>query len=103
MGNSSLIQRSSDVLLTGRIKAAFVDTKDLSANTFKVVTERGTTYLMGRVTQAEGLRATDVTRSVSGVQKVVRIFDYLTDEEMRRVQPQPQAQPATAPSAEKAP
>jgi osmotically-inducible protein OsmY len=98
MGASALTQRSSDALLTGRIKAAFVDTKDLSANTFKVVTERGTAYLMGRVTQHEGMRATEVARSVSGVQKVVRIFEYLTDEELRQFLPR-----APAASAAKSP
>jgi osmotically-inducible protein OsmY len=84
-GNSSLTQRSSDAIITGRVKAAFVDAKDLSANTFKVVTERGTTYLMGRVTQAEATRATEIARSTSGVQKVVRIFEYLSDEDLRNL------------------
>jgi osmotically-inducible protein OsmY len=96
MGASSLTQRSSDTLLTGRVKAAFVDTKDLSANTFKVVTERGTTYLMGRVTQAEAARATEVARSTSGVQRVVRIFDFLSEDELHRLQP-----PAPQPNAKK--
>ncbi len=94
-GNSSLTQRSSDTIITGRIKAAFVDAKDLSANTFKVVTERGTTYLMGRVTQAEATRATEIARSVSGVQKVVRIFEYLSDDEVRNLLVPP-AKPDTA-------
>ena len=53
IGNSSLTQRSSDVLVTGRVRAMLVDAKDLFANSFRVVTERGTTYLMGRVTQRE--------------------------------------------------
>ncbi len=103
MGSSSLTQRSSDALITGRVKAAFVDTKDLSANVIKVVTERGTTYLMGRVTQAEATRATEVTRSTGGVQKVVRIFEYLTDEDVRQLQA-PTTKPASvAPPAKTAP
>ncbi|MFM2035436.1 MAG: hypothetical protein RL459_701, partial [Pseudomonadota bacterium] len=65
---SSLSQRSNDVLTTGKVKASFVDAQDLFANAFKVVTERGTTYLMGRVTQREATRATDIARSVGGVQ-----------------------------------
>ncbi len=100
MGTSSLTQRSSDVLISARIKASFVDTKDLSANTFKVVTERGTVYLMGRVTQTEGTRAAEVVRSIPGVQKVVRIFEYLSDEELRQYLPRP---PALAASAAKSP
>jgi osmotically-inducible protein OsmY len=91
MGTSSLTQRSSDVLISARIKASFVDTKDLSANSFKVVTERGTVYLMGRVTQTEGTRAAEVVRSIPGVQKVVRIFEYLSDEELRQYLPRPPA------------
>jgi hypothetical protein len=59
MGNSTLTQRSSDSLVTGKVKASMVDAKDLFANSFKVVTERGTTYLMGRVTQREADRATE--------------------------------------------
>ena len=89
LGNSSLSQRSSDTLVTARVKAGFVDAKDLFANAFKVVTERGTTYLMGRVTQREAARATEITRAVSGVQRVVRIFEIISEEEMQRMLPQP--------------
>lgn len=87
MGASSLTSRSSDILISTKVKAAFVDERELSANAFKVVTERGTVYLMGRVTRAEAERATQVTRGISGVLKVVRIFDYLSDEELRAMQP----------------
>jgi osmotically-inducible protein OsmY len=86
---SSLTQRSSDALITGKIKAAMVDAKDLYANAFKVVTERGTTYLMGRVTQREADRGTDIARSTSSVRKVVRVFEILTEEELQRMLPQP--------------
>jgi len=95
MGNSSLTQRSSDALTTGRVKAAMVDAKDLFANAFKVVTERGTTYLMGRVTQREATRATEITRSTSGVQRVVRVLEIISEEELQRTLPQ--QSPATAP------
>ncbi len=84
---STLGQRSNDALVTGRVKAAFVDAKDVQANAIKVVTERGAVYLMGRVTQAEAQRATEVARSQNGVQRVVRAFEYITDEELRRLQP----------------
>ena len=87
MGNSSLTQRSSDALVTGRVKASMVDAKDLFANAFKVVTERGTTYLMGRVTQREANRATDIARSTSGVQRVVRVFEIITEEELQGLMP----------------
>ena len=87
LGNTSLAQRSSDSLVTGKVKAAMVDAKDLFANAFKVVTERGTTYLMGRVSQREGDRATEIARGTSGVLKVVRIFETVGDEELKQLLP----------------
>ncbi len=87
--NSSLSQRSSDVLITGRIKASLVDAQDLFANAFKVVTERGTVYLMGRVTQREAGRATDIARGIDGVKKVVRVMEIISDEELQRMLPKP--------------
>ena len=88
LGNTSLTQRSSDSLITGKVKAAMIDAKDLYANAFKVVTERGTTYLMGRVTQREATRATDITRATGGVQKVVRVLEIISEEELQRMLPQ---------------
>ena len=88
-GNTSLTQRSSDALVTGKVKAAMVDAKDLYANAFKVVTERGTTYLMGRVSQREGDRATEIARGTSGVLKVVRIFETVSEDELKRLLPTP--------------
>jgi osmotically-inducible protein OsmY len=96
LGNSSITQRSSDSLVTGRVKASLVDAKDLYANSFKVVTERGIVYLMGRVTAREATRATEIARSTSGVQKVVRIFETITNEELERQLPQGPAPTASA-------
>ena len=81
-GISSLNSRSADALLTSKVKASLVDAKDILANVFKVVTERGTVYLMGRVTEREATRATEVAQRVPGVLKVVRVFDILTDAEL---------------------
>jgi osmotically-inducible protein OsmY len=86
-GPSSYTSRSSDALITTKVKASLVDMKTISATSFKVVTERGTVYLMGRVTQREGQVAADVARGVSGVQRVVKIFEYLTEDELRALQP----------------
>ena len=99
MGNSTLGQRSSDTLVTGKVRASLVDAKDLYANAFKVVTERGTTYLMGRVTQREADRATAIARTVGGVQKVVRIFELISEQELQQMLPQAPkpAQGASAP------
>ena len=82
MGSSSLTARSNDAILTSKVKASFLDAKDLHANSIKVVTERATVYLLGRVSEREAVRATELTRGVSGVQKVVRVFEILTDAEL---------------------
>lgn len=88
-GASSFTSRSSDTLITGKVKASFVDEKNLSANSIKVVTERGVVYLMGRVTQNEGNLAAEIARGVSGVAKVVKVFEYITDEEYRMLSTTP--------------
>jgi osmotically-inducible protein OsmY len=89
LGNSTLTQRTSDALVTGKVKASMLDAKDLFANSFKVVTERGTTYLMGRVTQREANRATDLARSTGGVQKVVRVLEIISEDELANMLPKP--------------
>ena len=87
--NTTLSQRTSDTLVTGKVKATMLDAKDLFANAFKVVTERGTVYLMGRVTQREANRATELTRGIEGVKKVVRVMEIISEEELQRIQPPP--------------
>ena len=84
---SSNSDRASDVLLVAKVKASMVDSEDVFANVFKVVAERGTVYLMGRVTQREAKRATDVVRGVSGVKRVVRVFEFITEDELKALQP----------------
>jgi osmotically-inducible protein OsmY len=83
LGTSTLAQRSNDTYITGKVKATLVDAKDVQANTVKVVTERGVVYLMGRVTSREATRISDLVRGVSGVQKVVRVFEILTEQEVQ--------------------
>jgi osmotically-inducible protein OsmY len=82
---SSLTQRSKDIVITSQAKAAFIDAKDLQVNSIKVVTERGVVYLMGRVTSREAKRATDIVRGIGGVTKVVRVFDEISEEELKRL------------------
>lgn len=93
LGNSTLTARSSDALVTSRVKAALVDDKDLYANAFKIVTERGTVYMMGRVSKGEADKATEVVRRQQGVQKVVRVLEIISEEELKRIQPAPTATP----------
>jgi len=85
MGVSSFTSRSNDSLITGKVKASFVDAKDLYANAIKVVTERGVVYLMGRVTEGEGHLAATVASGVAGVHKVVKVFEYISEEDYRRL------------------
>lgn len=93
---SSLSRRSNDVLISGRIKASILDSKDLFLNAFKVVTESGTVYLMGRVTQREADRATEIARAIPGVAKVVRVFEVVTEDELVRGLPAQSAAPRPA-------
>lgn len=97
-GNSTFGSRSTDAVIGGKVKATLVDTADLQANAFKVVVERAVVFLMGRVTQREADRATEVTRSVSGVQKVVQVFEILSEQELGALG-QATAGPAPAASA----
>lgn len=82
---TSFKSRSSDSLITGKVKASFIDTKDLYSNAIKVVTERGVVYLMGRVTQREGKMAGDIASGVGGVMKVVKVFEYIGDDELKQL------------------
>jgi osmotically-inducible protein OsmY len=90
---SSFGTRSNDTLLTSKVKASIVDTKDLQTNAFKVVTDRGVVYLMGRVTEREATRAAEVARGVGGVRKVVRVFEVVSEAELAETQPKPSAKP----------
>ncbi len=87
MGSSSLASRSNDAVLTSKVKASYIDAKDVFANAIKVTTERGTVYLMGRVTEREANRAADIARGVAGVQKVVKVFEVITEAELADLQP----------------
>jgi osmotically-inducible protein OsmY len=74
---SSFSSRANDSYLEGRVKGELVAYKDISANNFKVVSERGTVYLMGLVTPQEGNIAADATSKVMGVQQVVKVYQYI--------------------------
>ena len=95
----NLATRSNDALLTGKVKATFIDAKDLQLNAFKVITERGVVYLMGRVTEREANRASEVARGVSGVTKVVRVFELISEAELAQTQPKSVAPADSAASA----
>lgn len=95
MGPISLTSRSNDLLIEGKVKATLLDARDVMANAFKVVVERGEVYLMGMVTEREAARATELASTVGGVQKVVKVLHIISEDELAQKTPQsPSSQPA---------
>jgi osmotically-inducible protein OsmY len=92
-------ERSKDAYVTTKVKTSLVDAKDLFAQSIKVTTHRGIVYLMGRVTEREANRASEVARGVSGVVKVVRVFEVISESELATTQPKTLAKPDDAASA----
>ena len=82
---SKLADRAKDVALTAKVKAYLIEDRLLDSGAFIVTTERGNVYLQGRVTKLEAERAAAIIRNISGVRQVVKVFDYLSDEEFRRL------------------
>jgi osmotically-inducible protein OsmY len=100
-GISSFGARSNDSYITSKVKARFVDANKFAANHVKVVTEAGTVYLLGLVTQRESNDAVEVARTTGGVQKVVRVFEIVSDEEARRLDARSQQQQQDGAAAKK--
>jgi osmotically-inducible protein OsmY len=80
--NSAMSSRTADSGLSTRVKLTLVDAKDLQSNAFKVVAERRVVYLMGRVTEREANRAAELASQVSGVEKVVKVFELISEREL---------------------
>ncbi|MDR2128096.1 MAG: BON domain-containing protein [Burkholderiaceae bacterium] len=78
---STLTQRATDLAITARVKSGLLNANGVPGNSIKVVTERNTTYLMGRLTQRETRLATEVARTTGGVHRVIRVIDLISDEE----------------------
>jgi len=76
-GPTSMVARSNDAWLTTKIKSRMVTAKDVDANRIKVVTENGVVYMMGLLTRDEADAAVELTRQVYGVQKIVKVFEYI--------------------------
>ncbi|WP_397457966.1 BON domain-containing protein [Pseudomonas asplenii] len=74
---SSLAARSNDTWLTSKIKAQMLTDNTIPGSRIKVITENGIVYLMGLVTQQEATRATNLVQGVGGVQKIVKLFEYI--------------------------
>ncbi len=84
---SSITSRANDVVLTSKIKATLIDAQALQSNAFTVVVERGAVYMMGRVTEREANLASELVRGIPKVEKVVRLFDLISEEELARRTP----------------
>jgi osmotically-inducible protein OsmY len=74
---SSMLARSNDAWLTSKIKTEMLTDSAIPGSRIKVVTENGIVYLLGLLTQAEANRATNLVQGVSGVQKIVKLFEYI--------------------------
>ena len=83
---STMTERTNDLVMAGRIKADLIDAKDLLSNAYKVVVERGSVYVMGRITAREAKRVASVISGVSGVKKVVLVHETITEDELAHLQ-----------------
>tara|TARA_B100001971_G_C18017254_1_gene445471 strand:- start:89 stop:694 length:606 start_codon:yes stop_codon:yes gene_type:complete len=76
-GKTNLNSRANDSWITGRVKSAMLTSGTIDTTKIKVVTERANVYLMGLVSRSEAEAAVVVTRSVPGVVRVIKVFEYL--------------------------
>ncbi|MDE2202046.1 MAG: BON domain-containing protein [Burkholderiaceae bacterium] len=83
--SSTLSSRANDTYITTKVKSVLAGTEGVPWNSIKVTTEAQTVFLMGVVTEAEGNRATEAVRTVGGVNKVVKVFDYVSEDERKRL------------------
>jgi osmotically-inducible protein OsmY len=74
---TTLMIRSNDSVQTSKVKARFLDANKFRANHVKVVNENGVVYLMGIVKRQEAQDAAEIARTTSGVQRVIRVFEYM--------------------------
>ena len=75
-GKSALMTRSNDAWITSKVKGRLLLKTGLDANRVKVITTRGSVYLMGIVSREEAERATKHARQIKGVVRVVKVFEY---------------------------
>ncbi len=87
---STFSSRSSDTVVTTKVKATFAESRAFPINAVKIVTERGVVYLMGRVTDTEGNQAAELARGVGGVMKVVKVFEPISQAEIDALKPPPE-------------
>ena len=77
MAPSSILARNNDAWLTTKIKTQMLTDNAIPGSRIKIVTENGIVYMLGLVTKQEATRATNLVQGVSGVQKIVKLFEYI--------------------------
>ncbi|HEX7644116.1 MAG TPA: BON domain-containing protein [Burkholderiaceae bacterium] len=82
---SSLSSRSNDAYITTKVRTALVGERNLNSNAIEINTERGNVYLLGIVTPTEGQIAAQLASNVSGVQRVVKMFEYISDDQLKQM------------------
>lgn len=85
---STFANRNNDTAITAKVKAALLREKNLPTNVVLVHTARSVVYLMGRVGEPEGDLAARTASRVDGVRQVVKLFEYLTEDEWKAVKAQ---------------
>jgi osmotically-inducible protein OsmY len=95
---STQANRNNDAAITTKVKAALLAEKNVPSGTVSVTTRRSVVYLMGRVSAAEGDLAARAASRVEGVREVVKLFDLLSESELKAIKPA--AAPSAAPAAE---
>lgn len=76
-GKTGAFSRTNDSWITAKVKSTLYAKSGFDANRVKVVTERGTVYLMGVLTREEASQATEIVRHIDGVVHVVKVFEYV--------------------------
>jgi osmotically-inducible protein OsmY len=103
MPNASASQRAQDALITKKIQATLIGSKDLVSSAFKITTNQSTVYILGVVTQREADRAIAIARNMDGVKQVVNMVDLISEETLKGLMPTGPGAASTAPATPAAP
>ena len=103
MPNASASQRSQDALITKKIQATLIGSKDLVSSAFKITTNQSTVYILGVVTQREADRAIAIARNMDGVKQVINMVDLISEETLKGLMPTGPGAAGTAPATTSAP
>ena len=76
-GKTSLVSRTNDTWINTKVRTRMMTNRDVPSDQIKIVVENGTVYLMGLISEMEGDNAANVARNVSGVSRVVKVFEYI--------------------------